>query len=311
MCLRRRAYRDNILLNFEMERMRMTTRDVAALDKLYNNRLLVPECMDILQRWMQDSASVRQSVDCKLDVAYGRDNKEKLDIFPCTSSKTTSSKAAPVLIFIHGGYWRSLDKSDHSFIAPFFVQHGACVVIPNYSLCPDVRVSDIVMQQVKAVAWVYKNIDKYGGDPQRITVTGHSAGGHLAGMMLRCLWQKFDKNLPQNLVKNALSMSGLFEMDTPMHSPYLQDSLHLTPSEVKRISPAWMAAPKQGKLYSVVGSDESHEFLRHNQLIQDAWGKQVVPVCEALGGLNHFTVLDALCQPAHRLHQLAQELLHQ
>ena len=285
----------------------MTTRDAAALDKLYNNRLLVPECMDILQRWTQDSAAVRQSVDCKLDVAYGLGDKEKLDVFPC--AMTDSSKTAPVLIFIHGGYWRSLDKADHSFLAPAFTQQGSCVVIPNYSLCPAVTVSDIVLQLVNAVAWVYKNIDKYGGNPERITLAGHSAGGHLVAMLLSCLWPKFDTTLPNDVVKNALSISGLFELDTPMHSPYLQDSLHLTPAEVKRISPAWMLAPARGKLYIVVGSDESPEFLRHNQLIQDAWGKQAVPVSEQLPGLNHFTVLEALCQPTHRLHQLAQELL--
>lgn len=285
----------------------MTTRDAAALDKLYNNRLLVPECMDILQRWTQDSAAVRQSVDCKLDVAYGLGDKEKLDVFP--GATTDSSKAAPVLIFIHGGYWRSLDKADQSFLAPAFTQQGSCVVIPNYSLCPAVTVSDIVLQLVNAVAWVYKNIEKFGGDAQRITIAGHSAGGHLVAMLLSCLWQKFDTTLPNDVVKNALSISGLFELETPMHSPYLQDSLHLTPAEVKRISPAWMPAPASGKLYSVVGGDESPEFLRHNQLIQDAWGKQAVPVSEQLPGLNHFTVLEALCQPTHRLHQLACELL--
>ena len=283
----------------------MARRDTAALDKLYNNRLLVPVCMDMLQRWTQDSATIRQSVECKLDVAYGRGDKEKLDIFPCA----TSSKAAPVLIFIHGGYWRSLDKVDQSFLAPAFTKEGSCVVIPNYSLCPAVTVSDIVLQLVKAVAWVYKNIDQYGGDPKRITVAGHSAGGHLVAMLLSCLWSKFDKTLPNDVVKNALSISGLFEMETPMHSSYLQDSLHLTVAEVKRISPAWMPAPKQGRLYSVVGGDESPEFLRHNELIQDAWGKSAVPVSEQLPGLNHFTVLESLCQPESRLHQLAQELL--
>jgi arylformamidase len=285
----------------------MTKRDPAALDKLYNNRLLVPECMDILQRWTQDSAAVRQSAHCKIDIAYGLGDKEKLDIF--SAAKSSMSKAAPVLIFIHGGYWRSLDKADQSFLAPAFTQSGSCIVIPNYSLCPAVTVSDIVLQLVKAVAWVYKNIDKYGGDPQRITVAGHSAGGHLVAMLVSCLWQKFDKALPMNVVKSALSISGLFEMETPMHSPYLQDSLHLTREEVKRISPAWMPAPKQGKLHSVVGGDESPEFLRHNQLIQDTWGKQAVPVSEQLPGLNHFTVLESLCQPEVRLHQLAQELL--
>lgn len=287
----------------------MTKRDPAALDKLYNNRLLVPECMDILQRWTQGSAAVRQSADCKIDIAYGLGDKEKLDIF--SAAKSSMSKAAPVLIFIHGGYWRSLDKADQSFLAPAFTKQGSCVVIPNYSLCPAVTVSDIVLQLVKAVTWVYKNIDKYGGDPQRITVAGHSAGGHLVAMLLSCLWQKFDKALPKTVVKSALSISGLFEMETPMYSPYLQDSLHLTTAEVKRISPAWMPAPKHGELYSVVGGDESPEFLRHNQLIQTVWGKQAVPVSEQLPGLNHFTVLESLCQPESRLHQLAQELLHQ
>jgi arylformamidase len=285
----------------------MTTLDAATLDKLYNNRLLVPDCLDILQRWTQESASVRQSVDCKLDIAYGHGDKEKLDIFP--RNKTSSLQAAPVLIFIHGGYWRSLDKSDQSFLAPVFTRQGCCFVIPNYSLCPAVTVSDIVLQLVKAVSWVYKNINKYGGNPQRIIVVGHSAGGHLVAMLLSCLWQKFDKTLPKDVVKSALSISGLFEMETPMHSPYLQDSLHLKPIEVEHISPAWMPAPKHGKLYSLVGGDESSEFLRHNQLIQNAWGKQAVPVCEQLPGLNHYTVLDSLCQSESSLHQLTQELL--
>ncbi|MEQ1535636.1 MAG: alpha/beta hydrolase [Burkholderiaceae bacterium] len=285
----------------------MAKQDASALDKLYNNRLLVPDCMDMLQRWTQDSVAVRQLADCKLDVTYGQDDKEKLDIFPSTLN--ASSKAAPVLIFIHGGYWRSLDKADQSFLAPAFTKAGSCVVIPNYSLCPAVTVSDIVLQLVKAVAWVYKNIDRYGGDPKRITVAGHSAGGHLVAILISCLWGKFDKTLPSDVVKNALSISGLFEMETPMHSPYLQDSLHLTVAEVKRISPAWMPAPKQGLLYSVVGGDESPEFLRHNQLIQDAWGKSAVPVSEQLPSLNHFTVLESLCQSESRLHQLAQALL--
>jgi arylformamidase len=287
----------------------MLSRDTAALDKLYNNRLLVPECMGILQRWTQDSAMIRQSATCALDVAYGEGDKEKLDIF--STAKSPMSKAAPVMIFIHGGYWRSLDKADQSFLAPPFTQQGNCVVIPNYSLCPAVTVSDIVLQLVKAVAWVYKNISQYGGDPQRIIVAGHSAGGHLVAMLLSCLWPQVDATLQKDIVKNALSISGLFEMETPMQSPYLQDSLHLTLAEVKRISPAWMPAPKQGRLYSVVGGDESPEFLRHNQLIQDAWGKFTVPVSESLPGLNHFTVLESLCQPESRLHQLALKLLQE
>lgn len=281
----------------------MTTRDPTTLDQMYNVRALVPECADILQRWAQNSEAEREQQDCFLDVSYGAGVNESLDIFPCEGSQ------APVLIFIHGGYWRSLDKADHSFIAPAFTQQGACVVVPNYALCPAATVPDIVLQLVKAVAWVFHYIDQYGGDPARITVVGHSAGGHLAAMMLSCLWPKFGTDLPRDVVKNALAISGLYELDTVMRTPYLQETLHLTKEQVMRVSPAWMPAPQTGWLASVVGGAETAEFLRHNQLIQQAWGQQAVPLCERLPGLNHFSVLDSLALPGQRLHQIALEML--
>ena len=276
------------------------------LNRLYNNRLLVPECMDILAKWTQESAAVRQSQRCHIDVPYGKADSHKLDVFPAADP---ANHLAPVVVFIHGGYWRTLDKADQSFLAPTLTQQGACVVIPNYSLCPAVTVSDIVLELVQAVAWVYNNIARYGGDPRRITIAGHSAGGHLVAMLLSCLWQAHDKKLPSNVVKNALSISGLFEMQSIQRCPYLQDSLHLSDAEVLRISPAWLPAPKAGQLVSVCGGDESSEFKRHNQLIQSAWGKQAVPVSEVLPGLNHFTILETLCQGGTRLNGLLLGLL--
>ena len=261
--------------------------------------------MDILAKWTQESAAVRQSQRCHIDVPYGKADSHKLDIFPATNHQ------APVVVFIHGGYWRTLDKADQTFLAPTLTQQGACVVIPNYSLCPAVTVSDIVLELVQAVAWVYNNIARYGGDPRRITIAGHSAGGHLVAMLLSCLWQAHDKKLPSNVVKNALSISGLFEMQSIQRCPYLQDSLHLTDAEVKRISPAWLPAPKAGQLVSVCGGDESSEFKRHNQLIQSAWGKDVVPISEVLPSLNHFTILETLCQSGSRLNGLLLGLLQQ
>ena len=281
----------------------MTTYTPEALNLQYNNRLLVPECMDILAKWTQDSAKVRQSLPCHLDVPYGKAASHTLDIFPAANSQ------APVVVFIHGGYWRTLDKADQSFLAPTLTQQGACVVIPNYSLCPAVTVSDIVLELVQAVSWVYQNIDQYGGDPARITIAGHSAGGHLVAMLLACQWQKVNHTLPSDVVKNALSISGLFEMQTIQRCPYLQDSLHLTDAEVLRISPAWMPAPPSGQLLSVCGGDESDEFKRHNQLIQTAWGTATVPISETLAGLNHFTMLETLCQRGSRLNDLLMSLV--
>jgi arylformamidase len=220
---------------------------------------------------------------------------------------------APVMVFIHGGYWRSLDKADHSFVAPPFVAQGACVVVINYALCPAVTVPDIALQTARALAWVARHIAAFGGDPARISVVGHSAGGHLAAMMLACDWSSLGADLPPHLVRQAVSISGLFDLAPIQQTPFLQSSLQLTDAHVRQASPAHWAAPRvadgRGQLIAVVGGDESPEFLRQNALIQHAWGPEVVPVCESLPGLNHFSVLEAMTQTGHRLHGLVSQSL--
>lgn len=281
--------------------------DSTYLDSQYNNRLRVPEFAAHLQRWQRDSVAARHTQPCALDIPYGQGGAaERLDIFPNTAS--TAKQLAPVVVFLHGGYWRSLDKSDHSFFAPAFTQAGACVVIPNYPLCPTVSIEQLVLSQVNALAWVYRNIAQYQGDPHRISVIGHSAGGHLAAMMLACDWKKVRADLPARLVKNALSLSGLHDLAPIMHSPYLQNDLHLTASQVKRCSPAYFSAPA-GQLTALCGADESDEFKRHNRLIQQAWGNRAVPICEEVPGANHFSVLEALCTPGQQAHTLACDIL--
>jgi arylformamidase len=273
------------------------------LDRMYNNRALVPEHATHLGQWAEASDDARDAHPKQLDIAYGDSAMEKLDVFP------SQQPGAPVVVFIHGGYWRSLDKSDHSFIAPAFTNQGACVMVPNYALCPAVTLPQIIMQMVKALAWTYRNAQRFGGDPQRITVIGHSAGGHLATMLLACDWRAYAKDLPADLVKNAMSISGLYDLEPVMHTPFLKDSLRLTPEQVLLSSPAWLPRPRQGKLYTVVGAQESAEFLRHNGLMQAAWGKTRVPVCETIASRNHFSVLEDLTAPWQRLHQLATQLV--
>jgi arylformamidase len=273
---------------------------------MYNNRALVPEHAAHFANWRDASAQVRATHRCFQDVAYGRGLNETLDIFP----SDTAGDKAPVVVFIHGGYWRSLDKADHSFIAPTFTSQEAHVVVPNYALCPAVTVSDITLQMVKSVAWVWRNIHRFGGDPSRITLVGHSAGGHLVTMLLACDWPAYAADLPAHFVTKALSISGLYELASVQATPYLKDSLRLTDEVVLRNSPAWMPAPQQATLYTVAGGIESEEFVRHNTLMQQAWGQAHVPVAEVLEGLQHFSIVEALTQPGHRLHTLALELMH-
>ncbi len=291
--------------------MNLPLHDPAWLERMYNNRALVPEHMDYLQRWAEDSARVRASRPCLLDVAYGTGVGEVLDVFPAARVPGTG---VPVLVFIHGGYWRSLDKSDHSFIAPPFVQAGFCVVVVNYALCPGtpeapVTIPHIVRQMEKALEWVWRHIASHGGDPRRITVAGHSAGGQLAAMLLTSVWPLIGAGLPDGLVRNALSMSGVHDLEPIMHTPMYQSVLHLTEQQVLQCSPARLLEPAAGTLYCAVGADESPEFLRQNQLMQDAWGSHFVPRSVALPGLHHFSIVDALATPGHDLHHMAQNLL--
>jgi arylformamidase len=289
---------------FALQELRMSY-DGEWLDRMYNNRARVPEHATHFERWATDSAHARRTQRCVLDQRYGSGAAQQLDIFP------TTGKNAPVLFFIHGGWWRSLDKRDHSFVAPAFTSGGACVVVPNYTLAPQATIPEIALEMVRALAWTWRHVAQWGGDPSRITVAGHSAGGHLASLMLACAWQAFEPDLPPQLVRNALSISGLHDLDPVRHIPFLEDSLRLTAEDAVRASPALLPPPAEGTLYAVAGADESDEFIRQARVIQQAWGRARVPVCESLEGLNHYTVLETLADPASRLHSLAVELLRE
>jgi arylformamidase len=285
----------------------MTRLDPAWLDVQYNNRARIPEHPQIFERWARASAHSREGMTCHLDVRYGGGRNETLDVFPSLRMN------APVMVFIHGGWWRSLDKSDHSFLAPSLVEAGAMVVMPNYALCPGtdeqpVSIEHITLQMVRALAWVYRNAALYGADPRHIVLAGHSAGAHLAAMMLSCDWKAVADDLPARLVSLAFGISGVYDLEPIRQTPFLQNDLRLTPESVRKLSPARFRKPR-GQLYAAVGAQESEEFLRQNQLMQQAWGMGTVPVCEAIADTNHLNVLHDLADPQGRLQQIALDLL--
>lgn len=293
----------------------------AELDGLYNNRLRVPHFPTLVAGWAQRSAAFRDQAlaagRAQLDLPYRGPRSgpaETMDVFHPRRARPNS----PVLMFIHGGYWRSLDKADHSFVAQAFVEAGFTVAVPNYSLCPGtaaapVSVELIALQMAHAVAWLRLS----QGRP--VVLAGHSAGGHLVAQLMACRWADVDPALghtqAQPVLAGGVAVSGLFELESVCRTPYLNADLHLDRTAVARLSPAWMPAPTKtgpqgaGPLYALVGGDESPAFLAQNALIRQAWGRAAVPVCEALPGLNHFTVLEAFATPGQRAHELALSLL--
>jgi arylformamidase len=256
----------------------------------YNNRALVPDFQAIFDGWKAESQAVRRRCAGLLDLAYGDTPAERLDLFP------TRHDGAPLFVFLHGGYWRSLDKSDFSFIAPEFVAQGVSVAVVNYALCPQVRIDDIVLQVLRALAWLYRQAERYGFARDRIHVGGHSAGGHLSAMALCARFPDFAPDLPADLVRGAVSISGLYDLEPIRLAPFLNVDLKLDAAQARRLSPAWMPPATRAPLLTAVGGDESSEFKRQNALIAARWPvnfREDIP----MPGFNHMTVCGELARP--------------
>jgi len=273
-------------------------------DREYNVRLLVREHPAILARWAAQGAATRRLHACLLDLAYGDEAAERLDIFPARQ------EPAPLLVFIHGGYWRSLDKADFSWIAPNFAAHGVTVALLNYGLAPRTPLEDIVRQTLAAIAWLYRKAERYGIDRDRITLSGHSAGGHLAAMSMAALWNDFAPDLPADLVKGALAISGVYDLEPLVHAPFLNVDLKLDRERAMRLSPINYPARPGARLVTTVGAAETSEFIRQNALIGQRWRSSRVRDVP-LPGCNHYEAVEALADPAGPLFDAALDLIRQ
>jgi arylformamidase len=277
--------------------------DTGFAEREYNARAAIPEHPQIFARWAETGALTRRRCACMIDLPYGESSGERLDYFP------TRRDDAPLFIFIHGGYWRSLDKFDFSWVAPPFVQHGIAVALLNYGLAPATTVEDIVRQQLKAIAWIYRNSDKLRVDPERIVIAGHSAGAHLTAMMMAARWPAYGSDLPADLVKGALVISGLFDLEPLIDASFVNVDLDLDVSRAQRLSPARMPPATAAPLVTAVGVQESNEFKRQTRLLAHAW-KDNLRAALTLPGTNHLTVCDAVADPDSPLHQAALQLVH-
>ena len=271
-------------------------------DLLYNPRLTVPDWQQAFDRWNRASERARASLDCYLDVPYGPGEADKADVF------RSQGPSRALLVFIHGGYWRSLDKKNFSFLAPALTRAGVTLAVPNYSLCPAVRVRDIVMQMVQACAWLYRNGSNFGAPARRLYVCGHSAGGHLTAMMLATLWPAYSADLPRKVVLGGLSISGLYDLREICKTPSINCDVRLEPEAALEVSPAFLPPATDAPLYTAVGGDENEGFHIQNRIIADEW-KKVHKGDLVCPGDNHFTVLERLADPASSLHKAALAMM--
>ena len=257
--------------------------DRAYLDGQYNLRVAVPEHPDFFEHWASDSGAARATLSCQLDLQYGDTEPERLDYFPAADGR----RSAPLLAFIHGGYWRALDARDFSYLAVPFVAAGAAYASVNYALAPSVGLPEIVRQCRAAMAWLWRQSDSLGFDRNRMFVAGHSAGGHLTAMTMLTDWPGMGSELPQGLAKGGCAVSGLYDLD-PIQRCYLNDDLGLDAGTARSMSPQYLleSAGSSGKLIFAVGADETEEFLRQQAAFADAWDRKVTvresfPNCQA------------------------------
>ena len=272
------------------------------LGREYNNRALVPDHGRFFARWAEDSARARATMTCYLDREYGPAPGEKLDIFPARKGDGS------VLMFIHGGYWRSLDKRDFAYLAPAWVDAGVSLVVVNYDLCPQVTIEEIVRQMLRASAWLYQHAEEYGMDEERLFVCGHSAGAHLTAMMMAALWPVFDAGLPRDLFKGGLAVSGIYDLRPLVQIDFLNVDLHLDEAAALKVSPAFVPPATRAPVFTCVGGLESSEFKRQNALLAQRW-RSAVSGDVPMPGHHHFSVIDQLANPSSALFAGARRMM--
>ena len=259
--------------------------DRATLDLQYNARATVPDIAPMLSDYASLSAQARATLPCALNVAYGPHPDETLDIFPAQGKQP-----GPVLIYLHGGYWRLLSKDDSSFMAPTLTRAGMTVVAVNYSLAPAVTLDHIVDQTRRAVAWVHQHIEQHHGDRQRLVIAGSSAGGHLAGMVLARGWQE-NYGMDSTAIAGAVLLSGLYDL-SPLVDTHINDWMHLSLEAARRNSPIFALPDHRPPILVSYGSNETAEFKRQSRDYLAAWqtGSGQAEYVD-MPGTNHFDLV--------------------
>jgi arylformamidase len=270
----------------------------ASIDAEYDPERRVGSRQPFVDWYVRESTLARKRLECRLDVRYGPTPAETLDLFP------SSEPGSPVLLYIHGGYWRALSSKEFSFVANGLVPHGITVAVMDYALCPKVTIADITRQSHAAVAWLAENARSVSADPGRLYVAGHSAGGQQVGMLL-----SGDGDSGAANVSGGITLSGLFDL-RPLRHSWLQPTLQLTESACEEQSPLLHIPRRAPPLLVSVGGEESDAFIGQSQSYHAAWRAAGLAGRYYLQpGTNHYTAIYGLADRTSPLAQMIAEFL--
>lgn len=276
--------------------------DQDALNDQYNQRILVPNANDYMARNGVDSERVRGEFACRLDVAYGPSEDERVDIFPAPQEGT------PVVVYYHGGAWTRWHKDHNSFQAAPFVNRGVTFVSVNFSLLPGVDMDELVRQCRAAMVWVHENAREFGADPDRLYVAGHSSGAHVVGLLAVTDWAR-DWGLPADAIKGAFAASGMYDLE-PVRLSSRNEYVKLDLEMTARHSAMRQIPDTMPPMVIAYGEMEQREFRRHSiEFAAELRARGHACVEIDLPGLNHFDVAQQFDNPDGKLLKAVFEIM--
>jgi len=258
----------------------------------YNARASVADFDACVLEYAQLSELARSQCVGIFDLQYGHSVSERIDIFPVKKA----NYPAPLLIYIHGGYWRSQTKEDAALMAKAYTDAGVAVAVLEYPLAPLATLAETVRSVRSAVAWLYKNVATYGVDLNRMFASGSSAGGHLVGMLLSTTWQAAYQ-LPKNVIRGGVGLSGLYDL-RPLCDTYHNEWLCLHTEQAEKLSPLFQLPETPVPLVLAVGGLETDGFKNQTETYERAWREKGYPVERVqAASCNHFNLLCEMARP--------------